>query len=335
MKHPVVLISLAAAMLAPSGALAWGGAGHRMIGELGVRALPAEAPAFLRSKQAALDVGELSREPDRSLGFGKLHDQDRAPGHYLDLDETGKLEGLVAFPPMPPTRQDFEKILAPAGLNSWKTGYLPYSVIDRWQQLTKDFGYWRVLAAAETNPKWRKNRKWFAADRRRREALILKDLGELSHFVADGSQPLHLTNHHNGWGDYPNPGGYSTAKLHAPFEGELVARTVREPDVAAAMTPLTLCDCSIEQQVTTYLMATNSQVIPFYEMEKAGGMAMGDPRGTAMATRQMAIGASMLRDLTIQAWRSSANITVGWKPIAVGDVVSGKIDPYLALYGTD
>ena len=27
-------------------------------------------------------------------------------------------------------------------------GYLPYSIVDGWQQLVKDFGYWRVLVAA-------------------------------------------------------------------------------------------------------------------------------------------------------------------------------------------
>ena len=49
------------------------------------------------------------------------------------------------------------------------------------------------------------------------------DTGQLSHFVGDGSQPLHVTIHFNGWGsDQPNPQGYSNARLHGPFESDLV-----------------------------------------------------------------------------------------------------------------
>ena len=34
------------------------------------------------------------------------------------------------------------------GLDSWQAGYLPYSIIDQHQQLTKDFAYWRAVKAA-------------------------------------------------------------------------------------------------------------------------------------------------------------------------------------------
>jgi hypothetical protein len=70
-------------------------------------------------------------------------------------------------------------------------------------------------------------------------------------------------------------------------------------------------------------------------MEKAGGLAPGDPRGPAFAVQQIAVGASELRDLIADAWRVSATQTVGWKPVAVADVLAGKVDPYPALYGID
>jgi hypothetical protein len=54
-----------------------------------------------------------------------------------------------------------------------------------------------------------------------------------------------------------------------------------------------------------------------------------------MATRQIAVGASELRDLIADAWRVSATQTVGWKPVSVADVVAGRVDPYPALYGID
>lgn len=335
MKRLPVAALAALAVAVPTSLFAWGGTGHRIVGELAVRALPAEVPAFLRTKQAALDVAELSREPDRSKGAGKVHDHDRDPGHFVDLDEDGK---ILRGPPMLPlaaTRADYETGLRAAGLDQWKAGYLPYSIIDRYQQLTTDFAYWRVLDAAGRNPAWKQNRAWFQQDRIRREALVLKSIGELSHFVGDGSQPLHVTTHFNGWGDYPNPKGYSTVRLHGPFESDLVQATVKPAAVAAKMTPFKPCNCPIEQRVGAYLVQTGAFVIPFYEMEKAGGLAPGDPRGTAMATERIAVGASELRDLIVEAWRASANVKIGWRPVAVQDVLSGKTDPYPALYGVD
>ena len=335
MKRLLATGLCALALATPSTLFAWGGTGHRLLGAAAIRALPAEVPAFLRSPQAAVDVGELSREPDRSKGAGKLHDQDRDPGHFIDLDEDGKVLGGPPMLPLAATRADFATQLRTAGLDEWKTGYLPYSIIDRYQQLTSDFAYWRVLKAAEANPAWKTHKGWFTQDRIRREALILKTVGELSHFVGDGSQPLHVTSHFNGWGDGPNPQGYSRARLHGPFESDLVQATVKPAAVAAKMAPLRLCGCTIEQRVSTYLAATGQTVIPFYEMEKAGGMAPGDPRGTAMAVARIAVGASELRDVIVEAWRASANSKVGWRPVAVQDVLSGKIDPYPALYGID
>ena len=335
MKRLPVLALAALVIAVPSSLLAWGASGHRMIGEIAVRALPVEVPAFLRTPKAALDVGELSREPDRTKGSGKIHDSDRDPGHFVDLDDDGKILGGPPMVPLAATRAEYETQLRAAGTDQWKAGYLPYSIVDRWQQLTTDFAYWRVLKAAEANPKWKAHRAWFTQDRVRREALILKDLGELSHFVGDGSQPLHVSSHYNGWGDYPNPQGYSTAKLHGPFEGDLVQATVKPAAVEAKIAPLRPCNCPIEQRVATYLSATGQQVIPFYVMEKAGGLAPGDPRGTAFAVERLAAGASELRDVVVEAWRASAYRTIGWKPIAVQDVLAGRVDPYPALYGID
>ena len=84
-----------------------------------------------------------------------------------------------------------------------------------------------------------------------------------------------------------------------------------------------------------YLMATNRLVEPFYEMEKAGGLARGDPRGTAFATRRLAAGTSEFRDIIVEAWRASATRSVGWRPVQVIDVVAGRTNPYRNLYGID
>jgi hypothetical protein len=300
-----------------------------------MRALPVSLPAFLRMPKAVLDVGEYSREPDRGKGAGRAYDSDRDPGHFLDLNDDGTVLGGPKLDALPLTRPDYEKALQAVNQSSWKAGYLPYSIVDRYQQLAHDFAYWRVLTAAEANPAFAAHKAWFAADRQRREAQILIAIGELSHFVGDGSQPLHVTVHFNGWGDYPNPNNYSQAKLHAQFEGELVRTTVKLADVQAKMPSPRPLSGTVEQGIGDYLAATGAEVIPFYEMEKAGGMKPGDPRGPAFATRQIAIGAAKLRDMIVLARQASEKQTVGYKPVAVADVLAGKVDPFDALNSID
>jgi len=319
----------------PSAAFAWGASGHRFIGQVAVQALPPELPGFLHTPEAADDAGELAREPDRSKGAGKIHDSERDPGHFLDLGDDGAIFGGPRLSALPATREDYDAALRAQGVDSWKAGYLPYSIVDRWQQLAHDFAYWRVLTAAEANPAWAEHRAWYAADRRRREAQILETIGQLAHFVGDGSQPLHVTIHFNGWGPYPNPQGYTEAKVHAPFEGDLVRAEVTSADVVAKLAPLRLCGCAIEQRTAQYLDATNRLVVPFYELEKAGGIALGDPRGKAFATAQLTRGASELRDQIVEAWMASADEPVGWKPVSPADVAAGRVDPFPALYGAD
>lgn len=330
------LVVLAAAVAAvPAAAFAWGSSGHRMIGEVAMRALPADMPGFLRSPQAALDVGEFSREPDRVKGAGRAADSDHSPGHFLDLDDQGRANGGPLLSALPATRAEYETQLRAVGQDSWKAGYLPYSIIEAYERLAQDFAYWRVLKAAEGNPAWAAHKAWFTADRKRREAQILVDIGDLSHYVGDGSQPLHVTVHFNGWGPGPNPNGYSTEKLHAPFESDLVQATVKEAAVAAKVAPFHSCSCSIEQRTTAYLAATGQMVVPFYEMVKAGGMNPGDPRGTAFAVQQLGVGATELRDLVVEAFNAAGRKQVGYKPVSVADAEAGKVDPYPGLYGID
>ena len=194
---------------------------------------------------------------------------------------------------------------------------------------------WKALKFAAVNPAWKAHRDFFTADRKRREAQILIDIGMLSHFVGDGSQPLHVSLHYNGWGDYPNPSGYTTARIHSPFESELVRTSVTAAMVAANMAPARAFPGTIEQRVADYLAATGRQVIPLYDLEKAGGLKARDPRGPAFAAELIAVGASELRDLIVLAWHASDSQTIGWRPIPLADVLAGRTDPYAVLYGID
>ena len=48
----------------------WGASGQRIIGALASQSLPLEIPEFLRNPEAARQIGEVAREPDRSRGAG-------------------------------------------------------------------------------------------------------------------------------------------------------------------------------------------------------------------------------------------------------------------------
>ena len=329
-------LTVGLALGASGQALAWGSSGHRMIGEAAVEALPAELPPFLRSAASATAVGELSREPDRSRNSGRTHDADRDPGHFVDGGDDGKIAGVLPLAALPPTREEYETALRGAGVTSWKMGYLPYSIIADWQQLAKDFAYWRVDDAGARHTADPKHKTWLEGDRARRETQVLVDIGLLSHFVGDGSMPLHVSIHYNGWGPFPNPNGYTLEKVHVPWEGLYVRQVVTLDALKAAMTPFHDCSCPIEQRVGAYLSDDLAAVTPFYELEKAGAFKPGVGSGVAFTTGRVAAGASELRDEIVLAWRASTAEKIGYQPeLDVGDVESGKVDPYESLYGDD
>lgn len=317
---------------------AWGATGHRLIAVAAMRNLPEELPAFLRTPQAATEVGELAREPDRGKGGPRVHARGRDTAHFVDLDDNGHV--MTADGPhidaLPELRSEYEQALTRAGIDVDQAGWLPYALIDGWHQLVRDFAYWRVLdaaAARETDPA---RRAWYLEDLRRREYLILRDLGVWAHYVGDASQPMHVSIHYNGWGDYPNPEGFTNSRqIHGRFEGEFVRRVATLPLVEAAMPAPTDCNCPIERRTVIYLGQTLEQVIPLYRLEKDGAFAPDGDDGAAFAIDRLAAGAAELRDLTVLAWRESASSRVGWPAVSVAEVEAGTVDPWDALVGTD
>lgn len=334
------VLALAVAISAPAqSALAWGASGHRVVGVVAASTLPADVPAFLRTRGAVATIGEYAREPDRWKGSGKIHDHDRDSAHFLDIDDQGRMYGGPDFTvaTLPPTRADYEKALRAVGVDSWQAGYLPYAIIDGYQQLVKDFTYWRILTAVAKREKDPTRLAYYKADLKRREDLLLRDLGVWAHYVGDGSQPLHLSVHYNGWGDYPNPNGYTQSRsTHFQFEGPLTSALTDEASIKALVPAYKPCECSIETRVVGYLTDTWKQVEPLYQLEKSGGMVATDPRAKTFVQARVAAGAAALRDLVVDAWRESANGKIGYRPeISVADVEAGKADPWLDLYGKD
>jgi len=340
MRRLLLAAAAVVAVAAPAApALAWGAYGHRVIGELGIQSLPPEVPGFLRAKGVDVTVGELARELDRSKGAGRIHDNDRDPAHFADVDDNGRMLGGPKLTALPATRKDYETALRAAGTDSWQAGYLPYAMVDGWQQLVKDFNIWRVLVAAEKVTKDPARKRYYRLDRARREALIIRNIGIWAHYVGDASQPLHATDHYNGWGDGPNPKGYSNERtVHADFEG-MLTRPVAEQraKVRAAMPAIAPCGCTdIMPRTVAFIGDTNTKVEPVYQMFKDKTLSLGNPAGEAFIAERLGAGSAQLRDMVVDAWRASAAMRFGYRPdMTLQDVESGKVDPWMDLYGKD
>lgn len=340
LRRMVLALAAVAVMAAPAADVgAWGATGHRLIGVAAMRALPDEIPAFLRTTEAATEVGELAREPDRWKGGPRTHARERDTAHFIDFDDNGYV--LTPQGPhidaMPELRSEYEAALTQAGLSVDTAGYLYYALIDGWQQLVRDFAHWRVLNAAEARETDPAKRAWYAEDRRRREGLLIRDLGVWAHYVGDGSQPLHTTIHYNGWDrDTPNPEGFTRSRrTHGLFEGAYVRDVARLDLVETAMPTADLGEAAIDRRTARYLGQSLTQVTPFYRLERDGAFNEGDARGGAFAVERLGAGAGELRDLIVLAWRESANARVGWPAVAVAEVEAGTADPWDAMIGTD
>ena len=107
-KLMVMAACLLAGMAAAQPAFAWGAAGHRIIGRLAIRSLPAGLPAFLHAPDVLWQTGELAREPDRWRGAGPTHDEDLNPGHYINVGDDGKIAGVLPLNALPQSRGDYD-----------------------------------------------------------------------------------------------------------------------------------------------------------------------------------------------------------------------------------
>lgn len=332
-------VALTLIVLPAADVAAWGASGHRMVGQAAMRALPEELPAFLRTAEAAAQVGELSREPDRWKGAGQPHGRERDTAHFVDMTAEGRImvEAGPHIRELPTLKSEYDALLLEAGTEVDKAGYLPYAIMDAWLQVVQDFAYWRVLTAAEARETDLARQAWYREDRLRREALLLRDIGMLSHYISDGSQPLHTTIHYNGWDrDTDNPEGFTRSRqTHGLFEGEFVRDRVNLQGIEAAMTAPRLDGFDLRARTADYLLVSLAEVVPFYRLEKAGAFVGTDPRGVDFATQRLAAGASELRDLIVLAWRESGTRSIGWPAIKVAEVEAGTADPWLSMIGQD
>ena len=323
------------AALISSEAFAWGSSGHRLIGELALKSLPPELPDFLHKAEAARQVAEVAREPDRARGASAPHDSDANAAHHLNVGDDLKIGRGPSLLALPANRETYDTALRAAGSNQYRAGYLPYAIIDAWQQVVMDFAYWRADVAGARYAKTPAERSWFLQDQWVREGLTIRDLGLLAHFVGDGSQPMLVSIHSDGWGNYPNPQSFTTTRIRAVFEGTIVRNRIAPTDISAHVAATRDCRCAIERRTSDYLIATQKEVIALYQIEKAGGFAARADDGKVFVSKRLAAGVAELRDMIADAWRRSAQLSIGSPPIAVEDIETGETNAFDALRGTD
>ncbi len=313
-----LLLCLAFLALWPVSSSAWDYERHRLINELALGALPKDFPAFAQAAKARILF--LGGEPDR----WRNNNSDRAlrhsnnPDHYFDVDDLAdyglKSSDLTQF------RYEFVARLAlerkargrpepkpeanPDRLDGLP-GFLPWAITENYGRLRSAFSYLKVfeeLGTEEEKTNAREN--------------VVYQMGLLSHFVGDASQPLHTTRHFNGWrGD--NPKGYTTRPtFHRWIDGDFF-KAHGAPDAAALgkalrpaqrlAVPSTRKDESgLFLASVLYINRQFDQVVPLYELEKSGKLSGEQAAaGRAFLEEQLGKGAQMLSDLWYDAWKGA------------------------------
>ena len=283
-------------MLLAQQGLAWGKDGHQMVNRLAVETLPADVPAFLRSRESADAMEYFGPEPDRwkSAEEPELNAA-QSPEHFIDL-EYADLVGEL-----PRRRYDYVRALAYAQkshpdlpLTPEKAGLLPYEATEVWERLKSAMREYRGLKGQN-------------ADTKPVECEIVFLAGWLGHYAADGSQPMHTTIQYNGWTG-ANPNGYTTDhRIHAQFESAFVAANVKAAEVKPLMAAQPIVQGDVFTDFVSYLRHSHSLVEKTYELEKTGAFTgPGTPEGKAFAEERLAAGATELRDMIYTAWVKSA-----------------------------
>lgn len=330
MKRPFAVLLALLLTAVPPAARAWGTTGHRIIGEVAMQSLPDDVPPFLTTPGAVATIAELGTELDRVKGAGYSFDRDMDPAHYVDVGDDRRIAGTIALSALPNDMEAYAAALREAGSDPYKVGYLPYAIADGWQVLRKDFAYWRVFDYLSRSARSSHDRTAFANERVLREQIIIYQLGIWSHYVGDGSQPLHVTVHFNDRG------------IHAPFEGAFVRAHVTAAAVSKLVPPggprspdSAIDERELLQDIGLYLRATNDEEPQLYAIARRGGLKHATPEAVAFATARVADGARELRDLIVLAWDNSVYESVGYPEMPVTDILTGKIHPTPADFGRD
>lgn len=280
---------LALLVLSAIGAHGWSDKGHKMVPDLALKSLPADVPVLRAYSATVVDAGP---EPDRWRGGRPPIKDAQEPDHFIHLDQAAFLN------PFPPTRHKFiEAVYAEAArtasaLRPEALGYQPYIVVEVYERLRVAFGEYARLRLLKLPTREAERRIAFYA-------------GWLSHYVADGAQPLHVTEHYDGWVG-ANPDEFTTERgIHARFESTFVEENISAADVAALPAKRVAVGDPLADYLA-YLRESAGLVRRLYELDKAGAFTgPGTAEGRRFVTERLAAGRDVLAALWQAAWQQS------------------------------
>jgi hypothetical protein len=331
MRHLLIV-----ALLLPAAALqAWDYENHRIVNQLALAALPADFPAFVHEPANAERVAFLAGEPDRWRNVDPWLRQNGPSwnDHFLDVEQL-EWAGLDARA-VPSLRLDFAQAFAagrakhpdrfPAidpvrntdGTRQWP-GFAPWAITEWTHKLRSAVA---VLKAFQ-------EMGGTAAELANAQANIVYAMGVLGHYVGDCAQPLHTTEHYNGWTG-PNPQGYTTWRgLHSWADGGFVAKAGiafdgLKPRVRTSapfvLGPRPDGRDPLFVAVMDWFLEQHTQVEVLYRLELAGKLSNEqekadrtrtfpgpvDPEGRAFFEARLLSGGEMLAKLWATAWASA------------------------------
>ena len=302
MKRRVICGTILGTFLLVAGG--WSAPGHRVISRIALSLSGDTLPAWLLEADVVERIAYQSNEPDRWRGIDSaaLSDENN-PDHYIDVE---LLDGHgLSLDTLPPVRYRFVAALARTGepeqdvaaFKSSRVGFLPYAIAEHHAKLVSSFNTLRVLEALDDPARGHQ----IEAAR----ANIVREMGQLSHFVGDASQPLHTTIHHHGWvGD--NPDRYTTeGSIHSRIDGKVVALHALNEE---ALAPFVADAAEIEpggafEAGVALITRSHAALEPLYVLERDG--TLDGAEGRAFIAERLADGAAVLGGLYRAAWIES------------------------------
>lgn len=296
---------------------AWDYERHRLINDLALETLPQSFPRFVFTAENRERIRFLAGEPDRWRNT-----RDRAlrhlnnPDHYFDVEYLAqyelKTETLSHFryrfvEQMADARARLKLELPEGNTDHLKghPGFMPWSINEHYLKLVSSFSYLQVFKTMGT-PEEIANA----------QANVVYRMGILSHFVGDAAQPLHTTEHFNGWTG-ENPKGYTTSRrFHSWVDGGFF-RSTTDPDRAAITKQLNPAALLMRpasrdlasgqfQAIIDYILKQHRLVEPLYQLDKTGKLSKETPdAGREFLQKQLAAGSQMLGNLWFTAWKEA------------------------------
>ena len=283
MKHFAAILALGALLIVCRPARAWWPQGHSIIASGAVAALPDEVPVWFRAGQAQIahDAQDPDVQKDRSLA---IMTEREYPQHFFDWE-------LVGMETLPPTRRAFYADCAKRGVNPFDVGELPYAIAEWTQRLTMDFAEARQFPGNV----YVQNKTLVTA-------------GILSHYAADATMPLHVTNDFDGRvkadGSSPKTG------IHARVDSliEKLDLTPQQLSENQNIEPFPNLWAAIETQMRD----SYSHVAGAYALEAQLPLETGDykasPAVQSFALERGRTASRFTAQLFLTAWRDSAKV---------------------------